>query len=336
MNSTWDNVDEYFSGQGIVLIAERGEDGNPMGFEPIGNVSALTIGINTNTLEHKESKTGQRGTDLRLTTETTVSLSMTAENFIAKNLARVLRGTRNVVPGATVTDQPLAAYPGKVSGLNRIKLTALILEQGASPLVAYVDDVTAWDYKANAAAGSILLNDGSVTAPSILGAAVSAIGVGATTSVTAPNSARAGDEAYVYGVTGADAANLNGKVFTVLSATPTGVVLDFNSTGDVFTVTTAKILVGKQDLLATYTYESQTRVDSLTEGAKEVFMRFEGLNTAKGNAPVVVQVFKFSTDPLQELALISDEVQQFVLEGSVLLDATRTTGSKYFEVLKAT
>lgn len=342
MNATWDNVDEYFSGQGIVLIAERDENGNPMGFEPIGNVSALTLSINTNTLEHKESKTGQRGTDLRLTTETTVSLSMTAENFIAKNLARVLRGTRNKVAGASVVDQPLAAYPGRVSGVNRIKLSALTLKQGLVTLDPYVNDSTAWDYKANGEAGSILVNDGSVTPPSKVGATPTAVVVGTTTTITVPNTARAGDEAYLYGFAGADAASLNGRTVNVVSATPTQIVVDVDTTGDTITFATAKVLVGKQDLLISYTYADQTRVDSLTEGAKEVFMRFEGLNTAKTDPAtgkyqsVVINVFKFSTDPLQELALISDEVQQFVMEGSVLLDASRTTGSKYFEVLKAT
>lgn len=69
-------------------------------------------------------------------------------------------------------------------------------------------------------------------------------------------------------------------------------------------------------------------------------MRFEGLNTAEvdgstgRSSPVVVEVFKFSTDPFQELALIADTVQSFVLEGSVLADGFRTTGSKYFNVKK--
>jgi hypothetical protein len=49
---------------------------------------------------------------------------------------------------------------------------------------------------------------------------------------------------------------------------------------------------------------------------------------------VVVEVFRFLTDPLKELSLISDTVQQFVLEGSVLADASKTTGSKFFKVLK--
>ena len=63
-------------------------------------------------------------------------------------------------------------------------------------------------------------------------------------------------------------------------------------------------------------------------------MRFEGLNTAEENAPVLVEVFNFLTDPLKELSLISDSVQQFVLEGSVLADSTKTTGSKFFKTIK--
>lgn len=73
---------------------------------------------------------------------------------------------------------------------------------------------------------------------------------------------------------------------------------------------------------------------ALTEGVAEMAMRFEGLNTAEDNEPVVVEVFKFATDPLKELSLISDNFQQFVLEGSVLADSTKTTGSKFFHALK--
>jgi hypothetical protein len=81
-----------------------------------------------------------------------------------------------------------------------------------------------------------------------------------------------------------------------------------------------------------YSYATQYDVAALTQALTEYYMRFEGLNTADANNPVIVDIFKFSVDPLKELALISDTVQQFVLEGSVLADPLHTTGSKYFRV----
>lgn len=137
--STWDAVDHYYSGQGVVMAAERDALGNPKGFDPLGNVSDLKITVSTSVLEHKESHTGQRGTDLRLTTETKCALSMTVENFIAKNLANALRGSATDIAAASVTGEALKAYRGKVSALRNIKVSALTIKNGATTLTPYVD-----------------------------------------------------------------------------------------------------------------------------------------------------------------------------------------------------
>lgn len=246
----WDSTNHYYSGQGVVMLAQRDANGNPTGFTSLGNVSDLKISIGVSTLEHKESQTGQRATDLRLTTETKASLSMTVENFISANLADALRGADTEIAGGTATDVAVKAYLGKVISLPHVQISAVTVSDGATPLVA------GKDYWVNKEAGSIKF------APTITG------------------------------VTNGD------------------------------------------ELLVDYTYAKQIRVDALTEGAKELYMRFEGLNTAEDNDPVVVEVFKFLTDPLKELSLVSDGIQQFTLEGSVLADSTKTTGSKFFQVVK--
>lgn len=90
-------------------------------------------------------------------------------------------------------------------------------------------------------------------------------------------------------------------------------------------------LVEEDVLTIAYDYEAQAQVDSLTTGAVARFLRFEGLNTADSNHPSIVEAFKCQFDPAKVLSLISDEtVQSFELEGSILADLTRTTGSKYF------
>ena len=247
---SWDATNSYYSGQGIVMLAKRDANGEPMGFTPIGNVSDLKISVSVSTIEHKESQTGQRAIDLRLTTETKSALSMTVENFIAANLADALRGSNTTIAGGTVTALPVKAYLGKVVALKHLRVSNVVVHDGATPLTLGTD------YFVNAEAGSL-------------------------------------------------------KFASVIAG-----VVD----GDTLTVG--------------YSYGSQVQVDALTEGAKELYMRFEGLNTAEGNVPVVVEVFKFLTDPLKELSLISDAIQQFTLEGSVLADSTKTTGSKFFRVTK--
>lgn len=248
--STWDAVDHYYSGQGVVMGAERDAQGNPKGFEAFGNVSDLKVTVATSVVEHKESHTGQRGTDKRLTTETKCAFTMTLENFVGSNLAKALRGSKTEVATGTVVDAPIKLYLGKVTALPHIKVSAVTVDNGVTPLVLGTD------YWVNEAAGSIKFADAIAT------------------------------------------------------------------------------LADGAELLVSYSYAEHVRVDALTEAAKELTLRFEGLNTAEDNAPVIVEIFKINTDPLKELALISDTIQQIVLEGSVLLDSTKTEGSKYFRALQ--
>lgn len=243
--STWDGNNFYYSGQGVVLLGTRSATGLPVGLRPVGNVSSLVITVETSVLEHKESQTGQRAIDLRLTTETKCKLAMTMENFIAENLADCLRGDDTTVAsatGATVTRDGGAI--GTITTLGHVKVSNVVVD---SPAL-----VLGTDYELNAEAGSI-------------------------------------------------------KWLTDQSAN-TGMTI-------------------------TYDHEAQKKVDALTQGFTELYMRFEGLNTADSNKPVIVEVFKFSTDPLKELALISDGVQQFTLEGNVLADPLQLTGSKFFKTL---
>lgn len=332
--STWDAVDHYYSGQGVVMAAERDAQGNPKGFEAFGNVSDLKITVATSVLEHKESHTGQRGTDLRLTTETKCSLSMTVENFIAKNLASALRGTATKVAAGNATGVALKAYLGKIVALPHIKVSSVVLT-GAGALTAYSNDATPYDYMVNPDAGSVKFNDGSVVALANLGVAATAVTVGSTTVITVTNTAAVGDAVWLSGFTGADAAGLNGKSAQITARSGTQITVNIDTTGKTITATgSPKVVFDGQAITAAYSYIEQVRVDALTEGAKELYLRFEGLNTAEDNSPVVVEVFKFNTDPLKELALIGDGVQQFVLEGSVLADSSKTTGSKYFRATK--
>lgn len=254
-------VEEYFSGQGVVMIGTRDANGKAAGLRPVGNCPSLSIKNATSVLEHKESTTGARGTDKRLTTEIKVTLDMTLENFNSKNLAQAIRGTVTSITGATVSDVAYKAYSGLVTPLAHIKLSSVVVKQGATTLTPFVDDTTDWDYKVNTEAGSLLFNGG---------------------------------------------ANVDLLTYTA----------------------------GSADVLVSYTYASQQSVGAFTTGQAELFLRFEGLNTAEGDVPVVVDVFRFTVDPTQDLSLISDALQQFVLSGSVLKDSKQSVGSQYYAVKK--
>ncbi|MBN0934258.1 hypothetical protein K4K17_01100, partial [Pseudomonas aeruginosa] len=56
-----------------------------------------------------------------------------------------------------------------------------------------------------------------------------------------------------------------------------------------------------------------------------IALRYKGINLAEGGAPVIVELFKVATDPLQELALISDgnTVAGMQISGGILLDTSK-------------
>ena len=333
--STFDGNNYYYSGQGVVLIGKRDSQGKPAGLLPVGNVSDLKISIETTVLEHKESQTGQRGIDLRLTTEVKATLSATLENYVAENLALALRGNQTTKAAGAVTAEAPKLYWGKVVPLKYVSVSAVVVQRGAQTLTPYVNDSTPYDYKLNEDAGSIMLNDGSVTALSSNattgGVEPSAITVGSTTTVTVANTAQAGDYVALGGFAGDDAALVNNKAFRILSATTSAVVLDVDTSGKTITAADALAVFDGGTLDIDYSYAGQELIAALTEGSLERYLRFEGINTADENRPVVVEVFKFLMDPTKELSLIGDDINQFVLEGNVLADPLQSEGSKYFK-----
>jgi len=334
--ATFDGNNFYFSGQGVVLIGERDSLGRPKGLIPVGNVSDLKISVATSVLEHKESQTGQRGIDLRLTTEIKATMSATLENFIADNLALALRGDTAVVVGAALTDEAINLYIGKIMPLAHAKVSALTVTTAAVTLTAYTNDATPYDYKFNADAGSVQFNDGAIVLTDKLpegGEVITGVTAADPVQITVgavPAYVEVGGYACLSGVTGADAADLNGKSFKILAKTSTTIDIDFDGAGQTYTAT-GFVDTDGAPILVDYTFETQNQVEALTVGSQERYLRFEGLNTADNNSPVVVEVFKFQVDPLKELALISDTVQQYVLEGNVLADQLQTTGSNYFK-----
>lgn len=245
---------QYFSGQGALLLAERNPTtGAALGFRAVGNVSALTLGVETTTFEHKESCSGVRGIDLEIVQEINVTASFTLESLSKENLALALYGTSSAVAGASATDEQLPLYHDKWMPLANIKVSSVVVGDDAVPTTTYVEGT---DYVLNAEAGTIM-------------------------------------------------------------ALSTGAITD------------------AQVVFVDYTYAGHDAVEAVESGTPpERWARFEGLNTADTNKPVVIDFYKLSVQPLAELALITDEISQMEVEAKVLSDALRSSGSRYFSIKK--
>jgi hypothetical protein len=61
----------------------------------------------------------------------------------------------------------------------------------------------------------------------------------------------------------------------------------------------------------------------------EYTMRFAGMNSADSGAPFTVDLWRVVLDPTTEFSLISDELTQMTIEGSVLFDSTKPANNVY-------
>lgn len=120
----------YFSGQGRVYAATRAANGTvgAKAFRDLGNVPALRLSLETDVLEHRESRSGSRLTDLRIVRERTATLTLTLESFSRENLMMLLYGTSQSIAGAAVASE---AFPTVAVG-DVVALANPIIDEGAA------------------------------------------------------------------------------------------------------------------------------------------------------------------------------------------------------------
>ena len=243
-----ETVTKYFSGQGIVYLAEKDSSGNLLGFRDVGNVPELKLAFKTDTIDHKESRTGNRLIDLRLSTGKDCTASFTLEGFDPETLKTAMFASSNTVTAGTAVTESITARLGKVVPTGKIKISNLVVKgTGANSAITYVIDK---NYTVNTETGSIyIMSAAEQTAAS----AVASIADGAVLGLT-------------------------------------------------------------------YDHAAQSITKAFKEAQKTYTLRFEGLNTADDNNPVVVTIPNFRPDPLKDLSLISADLQTFAMDGAALAD----------------
>jgi hypothetical protein len=74
---------------------------------------------------------------------------------------------------------------------------------------------------------------------------------------------------------------------------------------------------------ASYTFGAVTEIGIFTQPLPERFLRFEGVNTAAGNSKWLIELHRVAFDPLKKFDIISNDLNKFELEGSLLADSTK-------------
>lgn len=236
--------DQYFSGQGIVYVADRDSSGNILAYRDVGNVPALRVSLETDVQDHKESRTGKRLTDFRLTTENRARVTMTLEKFTKANLMLLLYGSNQTTTGTTV-----------------------ITNETLNPLVT-------------------------------------AVAVGDVYFTKFPNVS-------VYTVRANVTALTENTDYTIVPATGRINIISIANMGATGT------------LNINYTAAAYESVVMFKDANKERALRFVGLNTADSERQVLIELYRVIFDPSANLDVINDEIAQFEVEGSVLVDNTR-------------
>lgn len=233
----------YYYGNGKVKLATIAANGTLGPWRWVYDVSALSLALSLEKVEHKESYSGQKALVRSFPVGKTATLNATLHSLNADNLALTLFGTPTSTAAGSVTAEEL---PTVVDG-----------------------DVLSL---ANPGVSSLVITDSAATPATLDPANYS---VDAWGNVT----------------------------FTSLPTAP----------------------APTQPFKAAYSYAASEQVSIFTAPQPMVALRYEGVNLAEGGAPVIVELYKIATDPLNELALISTgtEVAGMQITGGVLLDSSK-------------
>lgn len=235
-------MDYYYFGQGKVWSRRLNVVGGKWRWW--GDVSSLTIGLDLEKLQHKESYSGNKGIVRDFAVSKAMTVNATLHQLDTDSLAELIYGAVNTVAaGAVVTEDLGTVAAGDVLKLDYPGVSTLVVTDSAGAPVT----IAATHYVLDARFGSLEF----VSLP----------------SAPAP--------------------------------TP--------------------------PLKAAYSHSENKQVNMFTQPQPIIEFRYEGLNLAESNAPVIVEVYRMSTDPLKELALINNDTS---LAGApvtcaALLDTTK-------------
>ncbi len=289
----------YYSGQGSLYAATRNAlTGKAEGFVAMGNVPELTLDIEIDKFEHKESESGARLLDLTIVKTKKGKFKLKLENLTLDNLALGLYGVSSIVAGAPVVSEPLTAFSGKRCPLANARISAVTVTAPNATPAARVNSnpYTVGQYYVPAVANSHYYKC------TILG-----------TSAAAPPAFTTN------GTTFADGTATFKDMGLVTKTLTSDYTLDLVN-GVLIPVVGGGITDG-EPLAVSYTYAGYNNMEAFTTSASpERWLRFEGLNTVD-DTKVLLDLYRAQFDPLTGYSLLSDEIASVDLGGNLLADS---------------
>jgi len=242
-------ADTYYYGQGKVFVAPiiNSVIGD---YRFAGDVSALSVALSIEKVEHKESYSGQKALVRSFPIGKTATLNMTLRSIETDNLAMALYGQPVMTPAGTVTGEEL----GTVAAGDTLRL-------------------------ANAGVSDLVMTDSAATPQTI-------------------------DPSHY-------------------------ALIDNGAYGEVLIKSLPTAPAPVMPLKVAYAHSARRTVGMFSAPQPTVALRYQGVNLAEGNAPVLIELYKVATDPLAELPLISDgsEVAGLSITGGILLDSSKASSA---------
>ena len=346
----------YFMGQGKCYIAPRVANGAIAGaYTYVGDVSQLQLTANQKFDDIEESVSGNRLVAAHIPNGLSFASKMVCEQWSAQNLLMATYGGgRNPVAAGTVVAEVVRSYAGPNAGASGSMVP--LANPGISSVVAVLGG-------AATAVGSVVVN-AKGTSSLAAGTRVTCGLVGNTSSVAPVIVAVIGNDGTGgvdhYEVTTPGTSTVLPTSLTVAGVTgPTQYInagavslvanTDYSVDGPNGAITA---LPGSQKLPLGYmadvtgvpvsvnysyaAYSSAIEGILTGNGIQEYAVRLHGLNTANGNSPVIVTLWRFSMNLAKTLDFIASKHGTLDLDGMLLPDSTRngTTQSQFFSILK--
>jgi len=235
-------MDYYYYGQGKVFSRRLNQVGAKWRWW--GDVSALTIGMELEKLQHRESYSGNKGIARDFAISKAMTLNATAHQLDTDSLAELIYGAvSSVAAGAVVAEDLGTVAAGDTVKLDFPGVSALVITDSAGAPVT----IAGSHYQLDPRFGSV--------------------------------------------------------EFLSLPGGPAPTM----------------------PLKAAYSHLANKQVNMFTQPQPIIEFRYEGINLAENNAPVIVEIYRMSTDPLQELALINNDTS---LSGAPITCAALIDNSK--------
>ena len=306
-----------YRGQGIVSIAERSPNGEPLGFTDLGNCPRFEVRPMVKRSEHRENRTGREFIDAIVESGANCQIYMELDSTAGVNLYRLLYGQIEDLPAGVMENEPITLWHGKGSITNHVGLISWLglRDQSGDLLIQRTPDqplawTVVWDGTYFYSNNHGLQTDQIVR---LLGVSVLPFTIGQDYYAIPIDS-----NSFQLTDTVSGAAIVGGSTFSALLLGVYDYTVDLKS-GAITLPSTSRLNNGTT-AWASYAFASAERLYGFVKPAYPVTLLFRGKNTANNDRPLRVKIHRVKLDPTTAWQLIGQTFQRFEVEGLVLLD----------------